>query len=254
MGKRYLYRRMRRWNLSLQELNRARIGPILEDTRDVLSLECSGPASSPPNLGFTVNNGNVPYRHWLTASEHISDIPPADGICRNQSVCYSLREQVMHLLSSVTAMCATVVRPEETTCLTGLSVTPAGHGSIRVGYQGSWGEESLDLTGSRGGYVKGFNLAVGEYGIQALQCIFFYEDTSRWVGNPREAPASRLSAPDGLVHGLKAEFNVRKLTHATNLPVAKTCLLTFCCNQEYKMVALSISTMQSDHGTERMPI
>ena len=251
---RNLYRRMRRRNLSLQELNRARIWSILEDTRDVLSLEWLGRASSPPGLGATVGNGDVLYRHWLTVSGTISDSPPANGICGNQSVSYRLREEVIHLPGTIKAIHATIVRLEETTYLTGISVMLAGHDSIQVGYQGPWGQESLDVTDSNGGYVNGFNLAVGRYGIQALQCIFPNENTSRWIGSPEGVPASRLSAPNDLVRGLKVEFDVRTPTHESNQPMAKTCLLTFCWRQDFKIVAFSIPTMQPGCGTKRIPI
>lgn len=205
---RYLYRRKRRRYLSLQELNRARIWPILEEARDVLSLEWSGPASSPPGVGVTGDDGDVPDRHWLTVSGDISDIPPADDICGGRNFCYRFREQVIHLPGAITAISASVVRLEEMTYVTGMSVTPAGHGSTRAGYLNPRFEESLDVTGSKGGYVKGFNLAVGRWGIQAIQCIFSSENTSRWIGRPGDVPISRLSAPDGLVHGLKADFDV----------------------------------------------
>lgn len=114
------------------------------------------------------DDGHVPYRHWLTVSADLGDRLPADTICGNGSFCYRSREQIIHLPGAIEAMYASVVRLEETTYLTGLSVTPAGHGSVRAGYQGSWGQEDLDVTGIRGGYVKGFNLAVSRWGIQAL--------------------------------------------------------------------------------------
>ncbi|MBE3047256.1 hypothetical protein IMZ48_32985, partial [Candidatus Bathyarchaeota archaeon] len=201
---RVLYRRKRGRILSRQERNRARIWSILQETRDVLSLEWSGDV---PEVGVEGDDG-VAGQHWLTVSKRTDDTPPAEDSGSGGDFCYRFREQVIHLPGPIKAVSASVVRLEDTTYITGMRITPAGHGAIRAGYLDPAGEQSFDVTGSNHGHVQGFNLAVGRWGIQAVQCIFFDESTSSWIGNPDDVPVSRLSAPDGIIHDLKADFDV----------------------------------------------
>lgn len=74
---RVLYRQKDGRNLCLQELNRARIWPILEEVRDILSLEWTGP-SSPLLSPWRTGRGETCGHDWLTVGADILETPRAD--------------------------------------------------------------------------------------------------------------------------------------------------------------------------------
>lgn len=98
------------------------------------------------------------------------------------------------------------------TFITGVRITPAGESYVLVGYLNPGGEQTFSVADKEAESVVGFNLAVGPYGIHALQGIFSDKSTSHWIGIPEGVPRGRLVGPDGIVHGLKAAFDVSKTT------------------------------------------
>lgn len=109
----------------------------------------------------------------------------------------------MDVLGPITSVAVSTVCLEELTYVS-MSITPAGQSRTRVGYLDPRGEENFYVSGEGDCYVVGFNLAVDDWGICAMQCIFSRGDTSRWIGRADNVPVGRLLADDGTIRRIKA--------------------------------------------------
>jgi hypothetical protein len=90
--------------------------------------------------------------------------------------------------------------------ITGMSITSATGGSIRIGYNATlaYSEPSLELS-----ELWGLQLAVGSGGIQALQCITSPTNSaSLWLGCPGDLPRTKRLAVATRITALEAGFDV----------------------------------------------
>jgi hypothetical protein len=75
---------------------------------------------------------------------------------------------------------------------------------IQLGYR-SFSQHSIDLR-----LLFGFRVAVGRYGIRAIQCITGANGSaSTWFGCPDDVPQTDRLVMTSPIIGLEAGFNVR---------------------------------------------
>lgn len=191
---------------------------------------------------------NPDPRWTVTADIHEDTVPN----CLFEEGCRLFEKQSTFLPKDLVKIAFPVTEKGVAGYLTGIRFTSKDGSHIRLGYIAEDKEISLDIT-----ILKGFVLAMGSRGIQALQVVNRDRRVSRWFGCPNNSPVTQRLVCSGAVDALEIGIDVMSATiyiinrlltisgiqnnqsfnsragaffYATEFFIEKNCLVVPCCS------------------------
>lgn len=183
--------------------NRKRIWTLIQGLLEPLALFCD---ELPPNLPPL---WSPDLRETAQAIEVHADLlgkkgdgnwgPTFDKSCRTP------HKQAVAVPDNLARLSVSTVGLGDGTYIAGIALTTTSGETIPLGYHSSSGStNTLKLCD-----IRGFHLAVGARGIQALRCITGTTNSvSEWFGCPDDVPKTRRLAVNNRVAVLEAGFDV----------------------------------------------
>ncbi|KAK4130693.1 hypothetical protein BT67DRAFT_390544, partial [Trichocladium antarcticum] len=206
---RSLYRRTHDKHLRPDQYNRKRIWGLLPHLSRLLDLEWHElPRDLPPARFMLPHTGSAgaPFRAEVAADVWDAAETKIQSFACSGRGCRVLRRRCVALPDAVVAMSASFAMLGHRRYIAGLALRTAEGESVRLGYSG------LGETWVAASDIRGFNLAVGSRGIQALQCLTGPSHAaSPWLGCPIGVPQTRRLAMGGPVATLEGGFDGCKL-------------------------------------------
>ena len=193
---RWLYRRTNDAHIGPGLQNRKRIWTLILKLLDILSLRWNAlpESSSACLIDFEISP-------WSHAGGDLRE-EPANIFYRLEEGCRLLHKQRVSVPDNLAQFSASSVRVGDLEYIAGIKLSTATGETIQLGYQ-AVNERSLALSD-----IRGFNLAIGLRGIQALQCITGGASTPRWLGCLDDSPKTKRLALSDRVAALEAGFDV----------------------------------------------
>ncbi|KAK1671768.1 hypothetical protein BDP55DRAFT_675361 [Colletotrichum godetiae] len=170
----------RDWRWLYHRTNNVRIGPSLQNRVRIWNLAQKIVAA----LDFQwIDSGSEPSQkqdaaQCLKVSGDLWEKPSGPHHSRLEKGC--LLRQTYHLTipDKLSRLSIWSVPIGDIQYIAGLKFTTTPGDAFQIGYQTTF-EQSVEITD-----IYGFKLAVGERGVQALQCVNQNSETSHWIGNP----------------------------------------------------------------------
>lgn len=152
---------------------------------------------------------------WMQVSGELSE--PSPGVAYR----FSRGSRLFHkwrvpIPDDLLQLSMSYVRVRDSDYLSGLKLVTAGGQSHQVGYWNTTIEQQYTTQVSE---IRGFKLAVGSRGIQALQCIPAGSNVSHWIGKPDGAPKTQHLDLGSRVAEIEIGFDVS----TTKLAESKSC-------------------------------
>ncbi|KAI0398327.1 F-box domain-containing protein [Xylariaceae sp. FL0594] len=203
---RWLYRLTNKSHRSASMENRKRVWRLAQLVREAVGLQWT----KPPVLDSPdPNQADFRWREaaclLMTEAENTSRHHRRPSFLHHRGG-RSFYEQQTSLPSKLCQMAISTVKLGYAEYISGIRLIPVRGESIQLGYKTNRRETILDVSS-----IFGFNLAVGEQGITAIQCILDGNRTLQWVGSPHKEPITRRLAEPGLITHIKAGFDGCKM-------------------------------------------
>ncbi|CCF34188.1 F-box domain-containing protein [Colletotrichum higginsianum] len=190
---RWLYRRTNDARIGPGLRNRVRIWNLAQKVVETLSFHWVdiGLASPPkPESSRWVHVAGDLWEQLAGAAYALFD--------RGCRLFHKHRIAIFDDLSRLSIAC---VQVGDTKYISGLKITTAAGNTRRVGYW-STTEQSVETS-----EIRGFKVAVGSRGVQALQCIPGASDMQHWIGSPEGSLKTQRLGMGGRVTELEVGFD-----------------------------------------------
>lgn len=204
---RWLFRRTNDTHISMSPAiqNRVRVWSLALRLVEVLRLESS--QSLPTMMANSDTSGSDPGLPWITASALIVTMrsQPSHSVLLQQEGCRVLHRQRLMLadLGRLSSIGLSFVRVGDKKYLAGLRLVKGSGESTLLGFRSS-DEKMVEVS-----TLRGFNLAIGSRGIQAVQFVKNSETQSMiWYGESNDAPKCARIASRQEIAGMEIGFDV----------------------------------------------
>lgn len=184
--------------------NRKRIWALIQSLSDVLNMRWHDSSETPRR---DLSRAGL---RWTEVAGDVRQEGPA-GCRRFDEGCRLFNKRNTSIPDLLSRIAVSITRIGNAGYVAGIRLIPSKGADICLGYRAEGKELFLVVT-----VLKGFVLAVGSRGIQALQIITSNGHVSQWFGCPNESPKTQRLAVCGPVAALEAGFDVSK--YALSLP------------------------------------
>jgi hypothetical protein len=192
-----LYRMTNYANNSLGLKNRRRVWKLIQNLVNLLPL-CLDGISESSRTNLNANN--------LRWSEVTGDIrqETCSGNCElfNEG-CRLFRRQCASIPNHLSRIAFSIVEDGEMGYVAGIRFMASNGADVRLGYTLEGREVFLEVTA-----VKGFVLAMGSRGVQALQVLSSDGSASKWFGCPKDSPVTERLAGFPSISALEVGVDV----------------------------------------------
>ena len=176
--------------------NRRRVWGLIRKFIILLSLRVDASWELPP-ICTSVNDSK-----WIEVAGDMEDTTDSGF---NEG-CRLFQKQGAPIPEDLSKIAFSMVAAGDVTYLTGMRLITDDDADIRLGYLAEGKETFVEVT-----IVKGFVLAMGPRGIQAIQVIGVDRLASKWVGCPTESPVTERLAGCESISALEVGFDVSPL-------------------------------------------
>jgi hypothetical protein len=177
--------------------NRKRIWNLIQSLTDILSLRWN---NSSELSCWGLDRAGLGWR------EVTGDLRPEKSTKYYYGFnegCRLFNKQCTSIPDLLSQIAFSIVRLGDADYITGIRLIPSKGADMCVGYRADGKELFLNIT-----ILRGFVLAVGSGGIQALQVITGEGYASQWFGSPNTSPRTQRLAVPKSVAALEAGFDV----------------------------------------------
>jgi hypothetical protein len=148
---------------------------------------------------------NAASLRWREIAGDVKQDKPAGSYHDFNEGCRLFRKQHISIPQLLSQIAFSVVRVGDVEYIAGMRFTPREGAVIHLGYWAEGKGHSLDIT-----TLRGFNLAIGSRGIQAIQVITDKRCASQWFGCPDESPKTQYLAVSEHIGAVEAGFDVSR--------------------------------------------